>query len=51
MKKFSAVEMMREIRDRLHEKYEKDPELREKNLDKIRIKYKIKAKSAENKVQ
>ena len=39
-KEFDAVKMMRDIRTRHHEKYQKNPELREKRLAEIRKKYK-----------
>ncbi|MCC7430288.1 hypothetical protein IT568_05555 [bacterium] len=39
MKVFDAVKMMREIREKLRKRYENDPELREKDLLKIRKKY------------
>ena len=35
-KKFDAVKMMRDIRNKHHEEYEKNPELREKRLAEIR---------------
>jgi len=38
-KKFYAVRMMREIRDRLHEEYQKNPEKRKIDLERIRRKY------------
>jgi uncharacterized protein YbbC (DUF1343 family) len=38
-KKFDAVKMMREIRDKLHDKYKKDPMQKQKDLDQIRKKY------------
>lgn len=41
-KKFDAVKMMREIRDRLSEKYLEMPELEEKDLEAIRREYGIK---------
>jgi hypothetical protein len=40
-KKFDAVKMMREIRDRLHEEYQKNPERRQIDLARIRRKYMI----------
>lgn len=43
-KKFDAVKMMREIRDKLSEKYSNNPELEERDLQKIRKKYGIKTK-------
>ena len=41
-KDFDSVKMMRDIRDRLYRMYEKNPELRQKNLERIRKKYGIK---------
>ena len=41
-KKSDAVKMMREIRDRLSEKYLETPELEEKDLEAIRKEYGIK---------
>lgn len=41
-KKFDAVRMMREVRDKLSEIYTKDPEAEKRDLDAIRRKYKIK---------
>jgi hypothetical protein len=38
-KEFDAVEMMRDIREKLHKKYEKNPELRKKRLEEVRKKY------------
>lgn len=43
-KKFDAVRMMRDIRDKHHAKYEENPQLREKRLQKIREKYKDRMK-------
>jgi len=43
-KKFDAVKMMREIRDRLHKEYTESPGKREKDLEKIR--QKISAKTS-----
>lgn len=37
--KFDAVKMMRDIRDKHHKEYEINPELREKRLEEIRVKY------------
>ena len=42
-KKFDAVKMMREIRDKLSQLYKDDPEIEEKDLECIRSKYKMKA--------
>jgi predicted component of viral defense system (DUF524 family) len=41
-KDFDAVKMMREIREKLSEKYEKYPALREKKLKEIHAKYGLK---------
>lgn len=41
MKKFDAVKMMRDIRDKMVEKYLKNPELEAEELEKIKNKYKI----------
>ena len=38
-KKFDCVELMRNIRDKHREKYQKDPELRKKRLQEIRKKF------------
>ncbi len=38
-KKFDAVKMMREIRSKLHQKFEKNPEKRKQDLERIRRKY------------
>jgi hypothetical protein len=43
-KKFDAVKMMRDIREKLVNKYLKNPELESKELDEIRKKYSIKEK-------
>jgi len=42
-KKFDAVKMMREIRDKLSEQYSDNPKLEEIDLQKIRKKYGIKS--------
>ncbi|MBS3769364.1 MAG: hypothetical protein KGY69_03865 [Bacteroidales bacterium] len=44
-KDFDAVEMMRKIRDKHHEEYTNNPELRHKRLSEIREKYNIKKRS------
>jgi len=44
---FSAVEMMREIREKLSEKYWKHPDVLKKDMEAIRKKYNIKFKSAD----
>jgi len=41
-KKFDAVRMMREVRDKLSEIYSKDPEAEKRDLEAIRRKYGIK---------
>ncbi len=41
-KKFDAVKMMREIRDRLSVKYSENPDAEKRDLEKIREKYGIK---------
>ena len=41
-KKFDAVKMMREIRDRLSKRYSEDTEAEERDLQEIRRKYGIK---------
>ena len=38
-KKFDAVKMMREIRDRLHQEYEENPGKRKIDLERIREKF------------
>ena len=43
-KKYDAVEMMREIRNKLSEEYYRHPEKEEKDLIEIRQKYGIKNK-------
>jgi hypothetical protein len=41
MKKFDAVKMMRDIRDKMVERYLKNPELETEELEEIKKKYKI----------
>jgi len=41
-KKFDSVKMMRDIRDKLGERYLKNPELEKKDLDKVRKQYRAK---------
>ncbi len=41
-KKFDAVRMMREIRDKLSKRYSEDPEAEKRDLETIRRKYEIK---------
>ena len=38
-KKFDAVKMMRDIRNQLHNEYEKDPEKRKRDLESVQKKY------------
>jgi hypothetical protein len=40
-KKFDAVQMMREIREKLSERYWKHPDVLKKEMEAIRKKYKI----------
>jgi hypothetical protein len=45
-KKFDAVKMMRDIRNKLHQEYEKHPEKRHQDLERVRNRYmKIKISS------
>jgi len=44
-KKFDAVQMMREIREKLSEKYWKRPDILKKEMEVIREKYNIKPES------
>ena len=46
-KKFDAVKMMRDIRNKLHQEYEKNPKKRNEDLERIRKKYNIKNKNSE----
>lgn len=41
-KKFDAVRMMREIRDKLSKRYSEDPEAEKRDLEAIRRRYEIK---------
>lgn len=41
-KKFDAVQMMREIRDRLSNRYGEDPEAEQRDLQTIKWKYRMK---------
>lgn len=50
-KKFDAVKMMREIRDRLSQVYTKDPEAEERDLELIKRKYGIKDKKVNTHTQ
>ncbi len=43
-KDFDAVKMMRDIRNKRHEEYSSDPQLREERLKEIRKKYANKIK-------
>jgi hypothetical protein len=44
-KKFDAVKMMREIRNKLHQEYESNPGKRQEDLERVRRKY-MKLKTA-----
>jgi len=44
-KKFDAVKMMREIRDKLSQLYKEDTEAEKRELEFVRSKYKVKAKN------
>jgi len=44
-KDFDAVKMMREIRQKRHEEYKSNPQLREQRLSEIRKKYASRIKS------
>lgn len=46
-KKFDAVQMMRDIRETLSEKYWKHPDILKKEMEAIRKKYKIKTQTLE----
>ena len=46
-KEFDTVKMMRDIRNKHHEEYENNPELREKRLAEIRKKYSSRIKKKE----
>lgn len=46
--KFDAVKMMRDIRDKHHKKYSENPELREKRLEEIRVKYSHRISNKDN---
>lgn len=50
-KKFDAVGMMREIRDKLSKSYTKNPEAENRDLEAIRIKYGIKERGKSNRRQ
>lgn len=44
-KKFDAVKMMRDIRDKNYEEYKSNPELRQKRLSEIKKRYAHKIKT------
>jgi hypothetical protein len=48
--RIDAVKMMREIRDKLSEKYLLDPKQEMLDLEQVRKKYKLKVKSNKSKV-
>ncbi|MDZ4846707.1 MAG: hypothetical protein SH857_14290 [Chitinophagales bacterium] len=45
-KRFDAVQMMRDIREKLSEKYWKHPEILKREMDAIRQKYNLKISEA-----
>ncbi len=45
-KRFDAVQMMRDIREKLSEKYRKHPEILKREMDAIRQKYNLKISEA-----
>ncbi|MEP6514187.1 MAG: hypothetical protein ABJA79_09965 [Parafilimonas sp.] len=47
-KKFDAVQMMREIREKLSEKYWKHPDILKKEMNAIREKYNIKLETLQD---
>ncbi len=47
-KKFDAVKMMRDIREKLSEKYWKHPDILKKEMEAIRRKYNIKVKTSQD---
>ena len=47
-KEFDAVQLQRDIREKLNKEYEKDPKLRKKRLAAIRKKYGVTAKPKHN---
>ncbi len=47
-KKFDAVQMMRDIREKLSEKYWKHPDLLKKEMEAIREKYNFKLKTPQD---
>jgi len=49
-KKFDAVKMMRDIRDKLSERWAKNPELMMKDLEEVRKKYNLKVEKKDNQV-
>jgi hypothetical protein len=50
LKKFDAVKLMRDIRDKLVKRYLEDPELEKKDLEDIRKKYGLKPKKSKTKM-
>ncbi len=48
-KKFDAVQMMRDIREQLSEKYWKHPDILKKEMQAIREKYNLKITTSETK--
>jgi hypothetical protein len=49
-KEFDAVEIMREIRNKLSKKYSQDPEAENRDLKRVRRKYNIKEMAMNNPV-
>ncbi len=45
-KKFDSVKMMREIREKLHEEYKKNPDKRNKDLERVRNSFMKKSASS-----
>jgi len=50
-KKFDSVKLMRDIRDKLTERYLQKPELEKKDLEIIRKKYKIKKEDSNRNIR
>ena len=48
-KKFDAVKMMRDIREKLSEKYWKHPDILKKEMEEIREKYNLRIAALKNK--
>lgn len=50
-KKFDAVKMMRDIREKLSEKYWKHPDILKKEMEAIRRKYNIKVETSQDQLK